>query len=292
MKCPKCNNEVDGNKNFCTSCGYNLEEVKQEKKEQRKEKFYKVKLKISIALLVILLILIAVLIGLNFLGKQSHKNKIEYAEKTKETAQYDKMLGGNDLLKVELTEENKKLDYDKDGLTNEEEIQYGTNMTNSDTDGDGLDDYEEIKRYESDPTKYSTSGDNISDYIKVERDLEITKQYKDSEVKAEEVKYNYNITLKPEDINSQYYGAFIEYNNDETVKSTQRVFNISSFKGKIEYNTGNKDSILLLRTGKKYEEFKNYKNEDGKLIIEITKDDNYKDFVITIKENYENYKNN
>ena len=40
-----------------------------------------------------------------------------------------------------------------------------------------------------------------------------------------------------------------------------------------------------------YCELQQYKNENGKLIITITADDNYKDFVITTKENYENFLN-
>ena len=32
MKCPKCNSEINGNKKFCTQCGYNLEDfIKEEK---------------------------------------------------------------------------------------------------------------------------------------------------------------------------------------------------------------------------------------------------------------------
>lgn len=297
MNCPKCNSEIDSKKKFCTQCGYNLEEYQKEEKEkkksERKEKIYKIKLKIALLLFLIFIIAILILVGLNFFGKQSHKTE-KYAQLETKTQENEEELvyGGVDLNEFELTEENKNLDYDGDRLTNEEEVQYGTNVRNSDTDGDGLSDYDEIKKYNSDPTKYSTSGDNISDYIKVERELQINRKYTPSEVKPEEVQVSYNIKLIPEDLESQYYGGLEESNQDNIVKSSYNVFNMLDFKGTVEYNTNNKDSILLLRDGNEYSEFKNYKNEDGKLIITITEEDNYKDFVITTKENYENYKNN
>ena len=297
MKCPKCNEEIADNSKFCVKCGFNIEESKKEEKEkkkaQQKEKFLKIKLRISLILFLILIIAIIILIGLNFFGKKSHKSDIEYDvvnEIENKVEEIEPVYGGVSL-ELELTEENKMLDNDNDRLTNEEEVKYGTSMTNSDTDGDGLNDYDEINRYKSDPTKYSTSDDGISDYIKVERELKINRKYTEREVKVEDVKYNYNITLKPADLNSEYYGGLMEFERDQNINSTLAVFNMLNFEGAVEYQTGDSNSILLLREGKKYTEFKNYKNENGKLIIEITKEDNYKDFVITTKENYENYKN-
>lgn len=296
MKCPKCNSEINSNKKFCTQCGYNIEEfVKEEKakkKAERGEKIYKVKMKIFIVLLIIFAISIIVIAGLSFFGKKSHESKEKYSIIEEETTdensgvQYEKTN-----LEIELTDENRQLDYDNDGLTNEKEAEYGTSMINSDTDGDGLNDYEEITFYHSDPTKYSTSDDGISDYIKAKRNLKMDQKYKPSEVKPEEVTAGFNITLIPDDLESQYYGGLEEFGRDNNVNSTQNVFDLTNFKGKVEYTTGREDSILLIREGKHYTEFKNYKNEKGKLIITITEEDNYKDFVITTKENYENYKN-
>lgn len=295
MKCPKCNSEISSNKKFCTQCGYNLEEyVKEEKakkKVERGEKIYKVKKKIFIVLLLIFVLLIIALVCLNFFGKQSHKSKEKYNVVENEEVEDSGVIYSESDFKIELTDENRNLDYDKDGLTNEQEEQYGTSMINSDTDGDGLTDYEEVTKYNSDPTKYSTADDGISDYIKVKRDLKIDRKYTASEVKPEEVNVSYNIKLIPDDIESQYYGGLEEYDRDKNVNSTYSVFDLMNFKGKVEYTTSSENSILLIREGKHYTEFKNYKNENGKLIITITEDDNYKDLVITTKENYENYKN-
>lgn len=58
-------------------------------------------------------------------------------------------------------------DTDNEGLTDEEEEKFGTDYKNPDTDGDGLNDYEEVRVYSSDPNKADTDGDNLSDYDEV-----------------------------------------------------------------------------------------------------------------------------
>ncbi len=54
-------------------------------------------------------------------------------------------------------------DYDEDGLTNLEEINYGTYLGNPDSDGDGLSDGVEVKVFKTDPRKADTDGDGVSD---------------------------------------------------------------------------------------------------------------------------------
>ena len=54
-------------------------------------------------------------------------------------------------------------DTDGDKLTNAEEIILGTSPTLTDTDEDGLSDYDEVKKYKTDPLKEDTDGDGISD---------------------------------------------------------------------------------------------------------------------------------
>lgn len=54
-------------------------------------------------------------------------------------------------------------DSDKDGLTNIEEIFYGTFLDDLDTDGDNVSDYDELKIYNLDPLKDDTNGDGILD---------------------------------------------------------------------------------------------------------------------------------
>lgn len=54
-------------------------------------------------------------------------------------------------------------DDDNDGLTNSEEQRLGTNPKVDDTDGDGLKDGEEVRRYSTNPLKTDTDGDGLSD---------------------------------------------------------------------------------------------------------------------------------
>jgi hypothetical protein len=58
-------------------------------------------------------------------------------------------------------------DPDNDGLTNEEELLLGTDPTRPDTDGDGLTDGDEVKKYNTDPLARDTDGDGLDDGFEV-----------------------------------------------------------------------------------------------------------------------------
>ncbi len=54
-------------------------------------------------------------------------------------------------------------DPDDDGVTNKDELKHGTDPTNPDTDGDGLNDYDEVEKYKTNPTLTDTDGDKLND---------------------------------------------------------------------------------------------------------------------------------
>lgn len=54
-------------------------------------------------------------------------------------------------------------DTDKDGLTDEEEADYGTSPRAADTDGDELFDLEEVRTWKTDPLNPDTDGDGYLD---------------------------------------------------------------------------------------------------------------------------------
>ncbi|MFH0992233.1 MAG: OmpA family protein [bacterium] len=60
-------------------------------------------------------------------------------------------------------------DKDKDGLTDKEEKQLGTNPKAADTDGDGLSDGDEVKKYFTDPLKADSDGDGLNDADELNR---------------------------------------------------------------------------------------------------------------------------
>lgn len=58
-------------------------------------------------------------------------------------------------------------DPDADGLNNTEEQTLGTDPTKADADGDGLNDGDEVRTYKSDPNKRDTDGDSLDDGTEV-----------------------------------------------------------------------------------------------------------------------------
>jgi hypothetical protein len=54
-------------------------------------------------------------------------------------------------------------DDDGDGLSNQQELQLGTDPNNPDTDGDGLNDGAEVNQYGTNPKNKDTDGDTLSD---------------------------------------------------------------------------------------------------------------------------------
>ena len=59
-------------------------------------------------------------------------------------------------------------DPDRDGLTNLQEFQIGTDPKNPDTDGDGLTDGDEVNKYHTNPLLADTDGDLIPDGVEVQ----------------------------------------------------------------------------------------------------------------------------
>lgn len=55
------------------------------------------------------------------------------------------------------------IDNDQDGLTNDQELQLGTEPNKSDTDGDGLSDGDEVLKYGTNPLSKDTDGDGYTD---------------------------------------------------------------------------------------------------------------------------------
>ena len=68
----------------------------------------------------------------------------------------------------------RKGDPDEDGLTNLEEYGLGTDATDPDSDGDGLEDGAEVNEHGTDPTNQDTDLDDLPDGWEVEYDLDAT----------------------------------------------------------------------------------------------------------------------
>ncbi len=295
MICPKCNKETRKGKK-CTNCGESIEEFI---KQKRADRIYKIKIKIMIFLILIFIILLALVIVPNvYHKKNSHSyEKIQNENEALNVNKSDRIINEDDYIletseyKFELTEENKTEDLDKDGLTNEEEVSAGTFPNFEDSDGDGLNDYEELKNYNTDPLKYSTSGDNISDYVKVKKDLDVKKKYSNNEIAIENIEVNSKITLIPDNLESEVLGEFDTFSYDENVNSIDNKFTVYQFEGEIKYKLDKVDVVLLVYYNSEYTEFDDYSIKADVMTINIDKDDNSKVFIITTTENYKNYLN-
>ena len=93
-------------------------------------------------------------------------------------------------------------DYDNDKLTNIEEIKYGTDLFNIDTDYDTLTDYDEINVYNTDPLNIDTDYDLLIDPDELKLSLDPTNPRTDgitldSERKIEQ---EYTMTKVPEEL--------------------------------------------------------------------------------------------
>jgi len=69
----------------------------------------------------------------------------------------------NFLVGLSVAGESGSADPDHDGLTNRQEEELGTNKKIADTDGDGLNDGDEVTKYKTDPLKADTDGDGLND---------------------------------------------------------------------------------------------------------------------------------
>jgi hypothetical protein len=59
-----------------------------------------------------------------------------------------------------------------DGIPDSEEAKYKTSVTSSDTDEDGLTDWQEIFNFKTDPLKADTDGDGLTDGYEVRRGMD------------------------------------------------------------------------------------------------------------------------
>lgn len=93
-------------------------------------------------------------------------------------------------------------DYDNDKLTNNEEMNYGTDLFNADTDYDTINDYDEINVYNTDPLNVDTDEDLLIDPDELKLGLDPTNPRTDgitldSERKIEQV---YTMSNVPEEL--------------------------------------------------------------------------------------------
>ena len=135
-------------------------------------------------------------------------------------------------------------DYDKDGLTNIEEKNLNTFMDSTDTDSDGLTDYDEVKVYHTDPLNVDTDGDGVSDY----EEVMVAKKLGVSDISSIDKTYTTNQELPRDNfatslykdniiqmkISGDVYGL-IENHIKVKERSNATLDNVNSILGKVAY---------------------------------------------------------
>ena len=96
-------------------------------------------------------------------------------------------------------------DCDFDGLTNIEEITYGTNITKADTDSDGINDGDEVNKYYTEPLSRDTDEDGVSDGKEIELGTNLLVAEEKFKIKVEAdtedlVKVSVDVELKGEQV--------------------------------------------------------------------------------------------
>lgn len=90
---------------------------------------------------------------------------------TNETGPHELRLtikGQNDSAALPINVVTKDGDLDGDGLSNQKEVSLGSNITQTDTDKDGIEDGKEVDEYGTDPTRADSDGDGVRDAVEIQ----------------------------------------------------------------------------------------------------------------------------
>lgn len=147
---------------------------------------------------------------------------------------------------------------------------------NSDTDGDGISDKEEIEVYHTDPLKISSSGDNLPDGYKLFKGLDLNKKYEDPIYIDEIFNLYSNISFKDKNAyNALLYVTETDYKLDDVL--CKKAFIIDNYNGEVlvdfsAYTKDSQDTVYFVVKDGNYEELKSKNsqvtfNTDGQDIV-------------------------
>lgn len=178
---------------------------------------------------------------------------------------------------LDVTKSLSRQESDLVGYSKLEKYELGLSTSdNSDTDGDGITDKEEIEVYHTDPLKISSSGDNLPDGYKLFKGLDLNKKYKDT-IYIDEIFNVYpNINFKDKNAyNALLYVTEIEYKLDGV--SCEKAFIVDNYDGEVtvdfsSYIIDSQDIVYFVVKDGDYEELKSKNNKvtfntDGKDIV-------------------------
>jgi len=96
-------------------------------------------------------------------NNEQHSEFLEEGNYTLVTKFNHSFMGGCIVAVSFMSSKTPLLDTDLDGLPDKTEVEYRTDITKQDTDADGLTDYEEIRKYLTNPLEFDSDQDGIGD---------------------------------------------------------------------------------------------------------------------------------
>ena len=132
----------------------------------------------------------------------------------------------------------KKGDPDGDGLINKAEVKHETNVSERDTDNDGLNDYEEVKEYNTNPLKNDTDSDGLRDPEEISKGTNPNKKDTDSDGLHDgaEIANETNASNPDTDNDGLIDVKEVNGSTDPTKKDTD-ADDLSDYKEVVRYNT-------------------------------------------------------
>ena len=160
------------------------------------------------------------------------------------------------------------IDVDSDGISALDELNLGTNINSSDTDGDGLDDYAEVYIYKTNPLRSDTDEDTINDddELKIGLDPLNPKTFgiPDSEYKIKQVIETDDEALSLINTIDNPYTLSIEINAAGYASNTIEA-EISNYSKSLSGNTAVVGNVISLN-------YRNDNYDNAKLIFNIKSD--------------------
>jgi hypothetical protein len=127
-------------------------------------KFFGLKNKKIFVIIGIIIVVFLIFFGIYFIMP-----KIKAIKEEREIQEQEKNI--NIQPQTKIVEQLTNVDSDKDGLSDKEEIQFKTNPLKVDTDNDGLSDRDEVKTWKTDPLNPDTDEDKIYDGAEIRKKL-------------------------------------------------------------------------------------------------------------------------
>jgi len=168
-------------------------------------------------------------------------------------------------------------DYDEDNLMNAEEIADGTDPQSNDSDLDGINDYEEIKKYNTNPNDDDSDDDNVSDGDEVKLGLKPNNNKSDGETSDNERTFAQTI--------SSDNALFSNINTDESQYTVSIEVNSAGIAEKsISVHTGEfanaSEDNRIIGKSVSFSYNENLKTESAKVYFKLKEADKIENYMI------------